>query len=144
MKVEDIVVAHPPTRIDVDAGIPDLVRRLTDDSKRLAIDEVRLAKMELRESVRNGVRGSVWLAVSLAIGVVALVAFTVLAIAVVSAIADDNVWAGALIVGVAELLTGWLCLRHGLTVFREPSYSLAASRESLKDTAHWVRHPAMH
>jgi uncharacterized membrane protein YqjE len=144
MKVEDIVVAHPSTRIDVDAGIPDLVRRLTDDSKRLAIDEVRLAKMELRESVRNGVHGSAWLAVSLGVGVVALVAFTVLAIAVVSAIADGNLWAGALVVGVAELLAGWLCLRQGLTRFREPSYSLAASRESLKDTAHWVRHPAMH
>ena len=70
------MVAHPSTRLDVDAGIPDLFRRLTDDSKRLAIDEVRLAKMELRESVSNGVRGSVWLAVSLAIGVVALVALT--------------------------------------------------------------------
>lgn len=142
--MEDTVVAHPSTRIDVDAGIPDLFRRLTDDSKRLAIDEVRLAKMELRESVSNGVRGSVWLAVSLAIGVVALVALTVLAIASVSAIAGRNVWAGALLVGAAELLAGWLFLRRGLTVFREPSYTLAASRESLKDTAHWVRHPATH
>ena len=137
------MAAHPSTRIDVDAGIPDLLRRLTDDSKRLAIDEVRLAKLELRESVSNGVHGAVWVAVSLAIGVVALVAFTVLAIGVVSRIAGGNVWAGTLLVGVAELLGGWLFLRRGLTVFREPSYTLAASRESLKDTAHWVRHPTV-
>ena len=144
MKAEDTVAVHPSTRIDVDAGIPDLIRRLTDDSKRLAIDEVRLAKLELRESVNNGVHGAVWVAVSLAIGVVALVAFTILAIAVVSRIAGGNFWAGSLLVGVAELVAGWLFLRRGLTVFREPSYTLAASRESLKDTAHWVRHPTTH
>ena len=138
------MAVHPSTRIDVDAGIPDLIRRLTDDSKRLAIDEVRLAKLELRESVNNGVHGAVWVAVSLAIGVVALVAFTILAIAVVSRIAGGNFWAGSLLVGVAELVAGWLFLRRGLTVFREPSYTLAASRESLKDTAHWVRHPTTH
>src|SRR3712207_6883823 len=40
------------------AGIPDLLRRLADDSKRLANDEVRLAKLELRESVRTSARRS--------------------------------------------------------------------------------------
>jgi uncharacterized membrane protein YqjE len=140
--VEDTVAAYPSTQIDVDAGIPDLIRRLTDDSKRLATDEVRLAKMELRESVRKGIRGSLWLAVSLAIGVVALVAFTVLLIAIVSRIAGGNVWAGTLIVGAIELLAGWLVLRRGLGDLKEPSYTLEASRESLKDTAAWVRHPA--
>ena len=135
------MTAYPSTQVDVDAGIPDLIRRLTDDSKRLASDEVRLAKMELRESVRTGIRGSLWLAVALAIGVVALVALTVLLIAVVSMIAGGNVWAGTLIVGVVELLAGWLVVRRGLQDLKEPSYTLEASRESLKDTAAWVRHP---
>lgn len=143
-KAEETVAVYPSTEIDVDAGIPDLIRRLTDDSKRLATDEVRLAKMELRESVRTGIRGSVWLAVALAVGVVALVAFTVLAVAVVSRIANGNVWAGTLIVGVTELVAGWILLRRGLVAFREPSYTLEASRESLKDTASWVRHPVTH
>lgn len=141
-KVEETVAAYPSTQVDVDAGIPDLIRRLTDDSKRLATDEVRLAKMELRENVRTGVRGSLWLAVALAIGVVALVALTVFLIAVVSRIAGGNVWAGTLIVGAIELLAGWLILRRGLANLKEPSYSLEASRESLKDTAAWVRHSA--
>ena len=79
-----------------------------------------------------------------AVGVVALVAFTVLAVALVSRIANGNVWAGTLIVGVAELLGGWIFLRRGLGAFREPSYTLEASRESLKDTASWVRHPVTH
>ena len=46
----------PP--IDPDVGIPDLVRRLTDDSRRLVGDEVRLAKLELQESVHTGTRGA--------------------------------------------------------------------------------------
>lgn len=142
--VEDTVAVYPSVETDVDAGIPDLIRRLTDDSKRLAVDEVRLAKLELRESVQNGIHGSLWLAVALAVGVVALVALTVLAIAVVSKLAGDNLWAGALIVGVLELGGGWFLLRKGLAEFREPSYTLAASRESLKDTAAWARHPSVH
>jgi hypothetical protein len=133
---------YTSTENDVDAGIPDLIRRLTDDSKRLASDEVRLAKLELREGVHNGVRGSLWLAVALGVGVVALVAATVFLIAIVGRVAGGNVWAGALIVGALELLAGWLLVRRGLASFREPSYTLAASRESLKDTASWVRHPA--
>jgi uncharacterized membrane protein YqjE len=142
--VEDTVAVYPSVETDVDAGIPDLIRRLTDDSKRLAVDEVRLAKLELRESVQNGIHGSLWLAVALAVGVVALVALTVLAIAVVSKLAGDNLWAGAVIVGVLELGGGWFLLRKGLAEFREPSYTLAASRESLKDTAAWARHPSVH
>ena len=65
-----------PTRIDPDAGIPDLFRRLTDDSKRLVSDEVRLAKLEISESVHAGARGALWLALAFGVGVVGMVGFT--------------------------------------------------------------------
>src|SRR5215211_1824031 len=74
---ESAVTVYPPSRIDPDSGIPDLIRRLTEDSRRLASDEVRLAKLELHDSMRTGVRGVVWLSVGLAVGVVAAVALTV-------------------------------------------------------------------
>jgi uncharacterized membrane protein YqjE len=136
------VTAHPPTRIDPDSGIPDLIRRLTEDSKRLASDEVRLAKLELHESMRTGVRGTIWLALALAIGVVAAVALTVLLIAAVAAVLGDNYWAGALIIGAVELLVGWLFVRRGVAAVKEPSLTLEVSRAALKDTAQWARHPA--
>ena len=127
-------------QVDPDVGIPDLVRRLTDDSKRLVKDEVRLAKIETRESVKAGARGSLRLALSFGAGVVALTAFTVALAAGLGALLG-NVWAGTLLTGVIELaVAGWL-VKRGIGAFGEPSYTLAASRESLKDTAHWVAAP---
>jgi hypothetical protein len=105
---------------DADAAIPDLIRRLTEDSRRLAGDEVRLAKLELHESIHVGVRGVVWSAVGLAIGIVAAVALTVLLIVGVGAVAGHNYWAGALIVGAIELLAGWVLLRRGTAAIKAP------------------------
>jgi len=138
------VTAYPPTRIDPDSGIPDLIRRLTEDSKRLASDEVRLAKLELHDSMRTGVRGVVWVSLALATGVVAAVALTVLLIAAVSAVVGDNYWAGALIVGAVEALAGWLFIRRGIAAAKEPSLTFEVSRAALKDTASWARHPVRH
>src|SRR5688500_8570105 len=62
--------------IDPDKGVPDLVRQLTDDSKRLLGDEVRLAKLETAESLHHAGRGALWLGLAFGVGVVMLVAFT--------------------------------------------------------------------
>jgi len=134
------VAIQPITPIDPDTGIPDLVRRLGDDSRRLAGDEVRLAKLELHDSVRTGVGGSIRVALALAFGIIAAVALTVLLIVAVSAILGHNYWAGALIVGALEVIAGVLMLRRGVSTVKSPTYSLQASRESLKDTAVWARH----
>ena len=132
----------PRTRIDPDTGIPDLIRTLADDSKRLAGDEVRLAKLELHQSVRSGVDGSVRLALALAFGIVAAVALTVLLVAAISQLLNNHYWAGAVIVGVLQVVGGYLLLRRGIAAVKTPSYSLQASRESLKDTATWVKEAA--
>lgn len=130
------------TEIDPETGIPDLIRRLGDDSKRLVQDEVRLAKLELHENVREGVSGSIRLALALAFGIVAAVALTLLLIVAIGAAIGHNYWAGALIVGAVEVGAGVLMLKRGAHLVKAPSYSMPASRESLKDTAHWARHPA--
>lgn len=127
-------------QIDPNVGIPDLVRRLTDDSKRLVADEVRLAKIETRESLKAGARGSLRLALSFGAGVVALTALTV-ALAAGLGVLLGNVWAGTLLTGVIELAAAAWLVKRGVGTFGEPSYTLAQSRESLKDTAHWVAAP---
>jgi len=134
------VAVHPSTYVDADTGIPDLVRRLAEDSRRLAGDEVRLAKLELHESVHAGAAGSIRLAVAAGFAVIAAVALTVLLVSVVSPLLG-HYWAGALIVGVIELGAGLFMLRRGVGIVKAPSYTLRESRESLKDTAAWVRRP---
>lgn len=132
--------AQKPT-IDPDAGIPDLIRRLTDDSKRLVTDEVRLAKLELTENVHAGARGALWLGVAFGIGIVGLVGTTIFLATLIGSLANGNMWVGALVTGVLELAIAVVLIRKGLGAFTRPSYTLEETRESLKDTTTWVTHP---
>src|SRR5829696_5303318 len=114
------VAARPYPPIDPEAGIPDLIRRLAVDSKRLVGDEVRLAKLEVRENVRTGVRGALWMALAFGAAVVALVALTVLVAAVLGRLLG-NYWAGALITGALELLVAFFLVKRGLDRLKQPS-----------------------
>lgn len=124
---------------DPDTGIPDLIRQLGDDSKRLVADEVRLAKLEMKESVHRAGRGTVRLAVAFGIGIVTLVALTVFVATLIGRLAAGHMWVGAIVTGLVELAVAALLLRKGLGVLREPSYTFEDTRESLKETTTWVR-----
>ena len=127
--------------IDPDAGIPDLIRRLTDDSKRLVANEVRLAKLELGENVHAGARGALWLSLAFGIGVVGLVAMTIFLATLIGQAVNGHMWLGAIIVGVLEIAAAVVLSGKGRAAFRAPSYTLEETRESLKDTTTWVTHP---
>ena len=127
------------TLADVDAGIPDLVRSLKDDSSRLLSGELKLARLEARESMRSGTRGAVWLAIAFGAAVVALAALTVL-ITVVAGRLTGRMWAGALIAGGIELAFGALALRYGVALFQKPdSYTLEKTRAEVGKTTRWAR-----
>jgi putative superfamily III holin-X len=132
---------HPPESsrfVDPDAAIPDLVRRLTDDSKRLIGDEVRLAKLEVGESVKSAAHGTLWLSVAFGVGVVTAIALTVCMVAAIGALASGHMWVGAIATGLIELGVAFYLIKRGLKRFREPSYTFHASREALQDTASWI------
>jgi len=139
---EETVFVNASSRPDPETAIPNLIRSLADDSKRLASDEVRLAKLELQDSARVAATGSIHIALAIAFGIVAAVALTVLAVTAISAALGRNYWAGALIVGAVEAMGGGVLLHRGLRIVKNPPSPLAASRESLKDTAAWAHHPA--
>jgi uncharacterized membrane protein YqjE len=124
--------------IDPDAGIPDLIRRLTDDSKRLASDEVRLAKLELGQNIHTGARGALWLSLAFGVGVVTLVALTIGLIAAIGHWDRGHMWAGALVVGVLELGLAGLLIKRGIGDFAKPSYTFAATRETVRETRAWA------
>lgn len=128
-------------QIDPEVGIPDLIRRLGDDSKRLVEDEVELAKLELKDGARRAGRGAVWLAMAFGIGVVALVAFTVFLSSLIGRAVNGHMWVGAIVTGAIELALAIVLLKRGLGVLKEPPYDLHDTRRSVKATARWVAHP---
>lgn len=137
-----MTVSRPSmSRVDPDIGIPDLVRRLTDDSKRLVGDEVRLAKLEMSENIHAGARGALWLTLAFGAGVVGLVALTLFLATAIGRAANGHMWVGAIVVGVLELAAAGMLIKRGIGAFGQPSYSLEETRESLKDTTTWVAHP---
>ena len=135
------MTARPIVTADPDTGIPDLIRRLTDDSKRLVTDEVQLAKLEAKESLHRATRGAIWLGVAFGVAVIMIVALTVFVATLIGRLAEGHMWVGALITGVVELAIGFWLLKRGLSAYTKPSYSLEETRGSLADTKHWVTAP---
>lgn len=129
----------PRVPMDPDAGIPDLVRRLTDDSRRLVSDEVRLAKLETKEGLTLAVRGGLRLAMAFGIGVVAMIALTIFLAAGIGRLVNSHYWAGALITGVIELVLAMVLIKKGLSALRGPSYSLAETRAEAGKTVRAVK-----
>ena len=125
-------------RTDPDTGIPDLVRSLGEDSKRLVRDEMRLAKLEMRESMRDAAKGAMWMGIAFGIGVVALVALTVFLTAVIGRLFGGNYWAGALLTGAIELAVAAVLIKKGIASFADADYTLEETREEAKKTARWV------
>ena len=132
------MASRPGMHPESELGIPDLIRRLTEDSKRLARDEVRLAKMEMRESVKTSARGAVWLALAFGAAVVALVALTIMLAALIGRLLG-NYWAGTLITAAIELGAGFFLVKRGLEAVTEPSYTFEESRDALRETAQWAK-----
>ena len=135
------MTARPNVVTDPDTGIPDLIRRLTDDSKRLVTDEVQLAKLEAKDSLHRAARGGIWLALAFGVSIIMLVALTVFIATLIGRLANDHMWIGALVTGVVELAVGFWMLKRGLSMYAKPSYTLEETRSSLADTTHWAAAP---
>jgi hypothetical protein len=125
-------------QIEPNVGIPGLLGRLSDDSKRLVGDKARLARLEMRESVRVGMRGMLWLALGFGIGVIGLVALTVLLAVVFGNGLLGKAWAGALIAGGIELVIGGALILAGSRILKRTDYTLDESRQEMHETAAWL------
>ena len=126
--------------IDPNVGIPDLIRDLADDSKRLLGDEVQLAKLEMKESLKRGSKGALWMALAFGVGVITLVALTLLLITLIGRLVNGHMWVGALVTGVLELAVAAFLFKRGIGAFKEPSYTLEETREAARETTRWARH----
>ena len=129
-------------RIEPEPTIGDLVARLTDDSKRLVHNEVRLARLETGESIQQAMQGGIRLALAFGIAILALVALSVLLTAVIGSVLIGEAWAGALITGALEITVGALVLWGGLRVMKRADFTLGESRAELKATVNQLSETA--
>lgn len=113
-----------PTQADV--GISELVRRLRDDSTRLVKNEIRLAKLELHESVHDAGHGAMFLAIAFGVGVVAAVMLTLTVVTVIGRIAAGHMWLGAIVTGVVEVLAGGFLVKRGLSAAADSARSISS------------------
>lgn len=120
--------------VDPDVGIPDLISRLGDDSKRLMRDEVQLAKLEMRDGLHQSARGGMWLGVAFGAGVVALVALTLLVVTLIGRLVAGHMWVGALVTGIVELIVAVVLIKRGISILGKPSYSLEQTRRSISNS----------
>jgi hypothetical protein len=118
--------------LDFDPGFAPLIKQLTDDSKKLIGDEVRLAKLETIESVHRAGIGALWLGAAIGALIVGLVGATLLLATMIGRLANGNYWVGALVTAVIELVVGFLLLKRGLTQYKQAPYSLPETREGIK------------
>ena len=123
--------------VDPDTGLPDLIKRLTDDSKRLVKDEVRLAKIEAGEATKTAAKGAMWMGVAFGIGIVMMIALTIALATGIGQIANGNMWVGALVTGAIEIGLGIWLIKRGVSSFAEPSYTFEETRAGLKDSVDW-------
>jgi hypothetical protein len=121
--------------IDPDKGIPDLLKQVADDSRRIARDEVRLAKLETAESVREAGKGAIRLGIAFGAAVVMLVAATLLVTAFFLRV-SGHVWVGALLAAAIDLAAGLWLLQRGMASFKRAPYSLPDTRQGLKLMRH--------
>ena len=121
-------------RIEPEPTIGDLIGRLTDDSKRLANNEVRLARLEMGESIHQAVQGGIRLALAFGIAILALVALSVLLTSVIGSVLIGKAWAGALITGALEIIAAALLLWGGMKMMKNADFTLGESRAELKTT----------
>jgi hypothetical protein len=93
---------------------------------------VQLAKLEMSESVRQAGKGAVRLGIAFGIGIVALVAFTLLLATLIGRLVAGHMWVGAIVTGIIELALAMYLIQRGKAAFKEPSYTFHETREGLK------------
>jgi uncharacterized membrane protein YqjE len=120
-----------------DDSLGTLLKSLSSDASNLARQEVRLAKMELREMTHDVASTLPKLGIAFVLALAGTFAFTAF---MIIALGDalDNYWLSALIVGVALLLVGGVLANRAIAALK----SVGAPRETaetLQEDAAWAR-----
>ncbi|MHB8393492.1 MAG: phage holin family protein [Candidatus Dormibacteria bacterium] len=116
-----------------DEPVSQLVHNLGDELRQLVVDELALAKAELKQSARRGLR----VAIAGAVAGVGLSLFLIFALVMVVEWIPNHVLAAAIValIGLALLAAG------GMVVWSNRHlWPFSASKRSLTEDLEWVRH----
>jgi len=116
-----------------DEPVSQLVHNLGDELRQLVVDELALAKAELKQSARRGLR----VAIAGAVAGIGLSLFLIFALVMVVEWIPNHVLAAAIValIGLALLAAG------GMVVWSNRHlWPFSASKRSLSEDVEWVRH----
>ena len=122
-----------------DRGLADLLRRLGDEASALVRSEVKLAKLEMRESARELAGDSVLLFVALGLGVLGIGALTAAIIMILGEILGDRYWLAALLVAVVFLLAALLAAKRGIAGLKSGAIKPEVTIETLQESSSWAK-----
>lgn len=126
---------------DDEVPIGELFRRLSQDASALVRDEIALAKVEMRETVKGYTRDAAKLGLAAGIGLVGALALTAF---LVVGLGDliNNYWLSALIVSVAFLATAAVMAKGALEHMKRSSLAPQETVRTLKQDQQWAKHEA--
>lgn len=133
----------PPAGETHEESIGTLLRELAGDTGRLFRQEIELAKLEMRDSVRSAVVDGMKIGVAAGLGVIGVLCLVVALILGLGTALGGAYWAGALISGAFLLLVGGLLtgsamegLRKGMKPERTVETLLEDGRFAKKEAKH--------
>ena len=122
-----------------DRGLAELLRRLGDEASSLVRSEVKLAKLEMRESARELAGDSVLLFVALGLGVLGIGALTAAIIMILGEVLGDRYWLAALLVAVVFLLASLLAAKRGIAGLKSGAIKPEVTIETLQESSSWAK-----
>jgi uncharacterized membrane protein YqjE len=119
----------------VSAVFKDIVRDLQD----MVRSEIHLAKVEIREDVRQAVSSSAWLAAG-AVGILSAWVFVLWTLAYALA-TSMPIWAATLVIAVVMAAVGAVLVMGGLRRVRRLQAIPERTVASLKENLEWIKQP---
>lgn len=117
-------------------SIGELFNDLARETKVLLRQEVELAKIELRHTVKHAGKGAGMIAAGGILGFVGVLCVTAMLIALLSTVMA--VWVASLIVGIVVLAAAAILARSGMNEIRKSEVPPKEMVESVREDALWL------
>lgn len=131
----------PAVSADGDRSLTALLRDLSDGTAQLVRQEIRLAKAETVEGLRQARGGAVQLAIAAGLGLMAAGALLAAIIVGLGDLLDGKMWLSALIVAVVLGVLAFMFLKRGTSALSPSKLLPDQTASSIRETASWLKHP---